>query len=102
VARANVDRILQPGGVVEFLEVDPRPRAPFVGPTRECSVQRRTEAATNWTDRLLDRLEDTCDAEGQNPVPGWTARVEEYLRAALRPRDGVPAEKLKTWLEATG
>jgi hypothetical protein len=35
-------------------------------------------------------------------VPEWTQRVEERLKATLRPKDGVPAANLKSWLEGAG
>jgi len=35
-------------------------------------------------------------------VPEWNQRVEERLKASMRPRDGVPAAMLKEWLEGSG
>ena len=95
-------RLLQPGGVVEFFELDPRPRDLSVGHTTDCTAENKTEAVTHYTNKLGDRLEDNCDVEWPEKTPGWTKRVEEYLKAALRPQDGVPAEKLKDWLQAIG
>lgn len=87
-------RLLQPDGVVEFLEFDPRPRTPFVGPCREPIIARKTQPA-----RVADRFIDSDLAEN---VPGWSARVSEELKATLRPRDGIPAPNLKEWLEGAG
>lgn len=90
----TLDSLLQPDGVVEFLEVDPRPRIPFVGPYREPIIARKTQPA-----RISDRF---VDSDMAHNVPGWSARVSEELNATLRPRDGIPAANLKEWLEGAG
>lgn len=95
--------ILQPDGVVEFVEIDPRPR-------RVSNVERQSShknehksgIETSWTDKIADRFKDPCDAELANSDHGWAARVEARLRAILRPSDGVPAVHLKSWLEGSG
>jgi hypothetical protein len=35
-------------------------------------------------------------------VPEWTRRDEERLKATMRPRDGIAAVHLKSWLEGAG
>ncbi|APA08227.1 predicted protein [Sclerotinia sclerotiorum 1980 UF-70] len=100
----DVRLILQPGGVVEFLEVDPRPRSKLAGHT---SIRRgdyhQSEAQTDWTDNIADRLKrPNHDGELAKTVPGWMERVIERHKAILRPRGGIPAIKLKSWLEGAG
>lgn len=98
------DRILQPGGVVEFLEVDPRPRSKLAGHT---CVKRedyhQSKAHTDWTDNIADRLKrPSYDDELAKTVPGWMKRVTERHKAILRPRGGIPAVNVKSWLEGAG
>ncbi|TGO75097.1 hypothetical protein BELL_0234g00030 [Botrytis elliptica] len=100
----DVRLILQPGGVVEFLEVDPRPRSKLAGHT---TVNReeyhRSVPQTDWTDNIADRLKrPSYDSELADTVPGWMERVMERHKAILRPRDGIPAANLKSWLEGAG
>lgn len=57
---------------------------------------------TGWTDNITDRFKDPFDEQLATTVPGWAARVAERLKASLRPRDGVPAVNLKSWLEGAG
>lgn len=97
-----IDRILQPEGVVEFIEVDPRPRVSLVGRRRSANDEHISRAQTDWTDKIADRFKDPHDEQLATTVPEWTKRVEERLKATLRPRDGVPAANLKSWLEGAG
>ncbi|CAG8962129.1 hypothetical protein HYFRA_00005173, partial [Hymenoscyphus fraxineus] len=90
----SIRMLLQSDGVVEFLEVDPRPRIPFVGPYRKPIVERKTQSI-----RLADTIIDSDLAEN---VPGWSARVVEQGKASLRPLDGVPAANMKEWIEGAG
>lgn len=95
-------RLLQPNGVVEFIEIDPRPRALIVGRRHSEAPDHSSRPETNWTDKISDRFTNPCDEHLATTVPYWTERVEERLKATLRPQDGVPAEKLKAWLEGSG
>ncbi|PQE22215.1 hypothetical protein CJF32_00004578 [Rutstroemia sp. NJR-2017a WRK4] len=98
-------RILQPDGVVEFIEIDARPRNIAA---RRSSVDkpgddRTSKAQTGWTDCIADRLERPSHTdELASDVPGWMRRVEERQKATMRPRDGIPAVNLKSWLEGAG
>lgn len=98
-----VRRVLQPDGVVEFIEIDPRPRH-----KNDLDAQlllqndHKSGVETQWTDKIVDRFKNPLDAELVTNIPGWTARVESGLRASLRPGDGIPAVHLKSWLEGTG
>lgn len=103
--------MLKPDGVVEFIEVDPRPRLANVNPATEdnqlASVngqrgKKRSTAAIDWTDKIEDRFRDPLDLELASDVPGWSRRVAERMKANLRPRDGVVAANLKSWLEGAG
>ncbi|KAM0316680.1 hypothetical protein ACHAO8_002965 [Botrytis cinerea] len=100
----DVRLILQPGGVVEFLEVDSRPRSKLSGYT---TVNRdeyhQSIPQTDWTDNIADRLRrPSYNSELADTVPGWMERVMERHKAILRPRDGIPAVNLKSWLEGAG
>ncbi|ESZ99332.1 hypothetical protein SBOR_0294 [Sclerotinia borealis F-4128] len=100
----DIRLILQPGGVVEFLEVDPRPRYKLAGHT---SAKRedyhKSKAHTDWTDNISDRLRrPSHDDELAKTVPGWMKRVTERHKAILRPRGGIPAVNVKAWLEGAG
>lgn len=96
--------ILQPDGVVEFVELDPRPREDFLA--EEVGEMKRDEhvsgPVTDWTDKIADRFKDPECEELATSVPGWTGRVKERLKANLRPKDGVPASQLRSWLEGAG
>jgi hypothetical protein len=103
--------LLKPDGVVEFIEVDPRPRLAYVNPITEDNEatpvngqrrKKRSTAATDWTDKIEDRFKDPLDQELATDVPGWSKRVAERMKANLRPRDGVAAANLKSWLEGAG
>ncbi|THV55180.1 hypothetical protein BGAL_0012g00180 [Botrytis galanthina] len=100
----DVRLILQPGGVVEFLEVDPRPRSKLAGHTGVNREEYHQSAPqTDWTDNIADRLKrPSYDSELADTVPGWMERVMERHKAILRPRDGIPAVNLKSWLEGAG
>ncbi|KAI9732260.1 MAG: hypothetical protein M1818_007579 [Claussenomyces sp. TS43310] len=99
----DIRLILQPDGVVEFLEVDPRPRR-YVNthggiPSKDDHISR---SQTDWTDDIAGRLKETPDSELNISVPAWSARVHQRLQAALRPKDGIPAVNLKSWMEGAG
>lgn len=95
--------MLKPDGVVEFLEIDPRPRSILVRrKSQEYSREHKSCPQTNWTDNILDRFHDPFDEELATTVPGWTRRVSERLKATLRGGDGVAASSLKSWLEGAG
>lgn len=103
--------LLKPDGVIEFIEIDPRPRLAYVKPVDEevevapVNAQRRKKrstAATDWTDKIEDRFKDLLDQELATDVLGWSTRVAERMEANLRPRDGVAAANLKSWLEGAG
>ena len=95
--------ILQPDGVVEFLEVDPRPRYVKAGRSHaDSKVDHTSGPKTNWTDNIADRFKNKDDEQIATDVPGWMERVTEDLKATLRPRDGVPGPQLKSWLEGAG
>ncbi|KAG4027755.1 hypothetical protein MFRU_027g00480 [Monilinia fructicola] len=100
----DVRLILQPGGVVEFLEVDHRPRSKVA----DCAFSKReddhqSKAQTDWTDNLADRLtRPSHDEELATTVPGWMERVTERHKATLRPQGGIPAVSLKSWVEGAG
>jgi len=90
--------MLKPNGEVEFLEIDPIPRVGCVGYKHE-APKHNSWPKTDWTDNIADRFKDPLNQELAITVPGWTQRVEERLKAKLRPRDGVAAPSLKSWLE---
>ena len=98
------NRILQPDGVVEFIEIDPRPRRK--SNVREESLnqnEHKSGTENSWTDKIADRFKDPLDAELTNiAIHGWAARVDARLKSNLRPTDGVPAVHLKSWLEGSG
>ena len=94
--------ILQPEGVVEFIEFDPRPRVSLARRRRSANEGHISRPQTDWTDKIADRFKDPYDDQLASMVPEWTQRVEERLKATLRPRDGVPAANLKSWLEGAG
>jgi hypothetical protein len=94
--------ILQPDGVVEFVEVDPRPRAYFIERRRSETDSHVSRPVTNWTDDITDRFESGTDEQLATMVPGWIERVQERLKAVLRPRDGIAAVNLQSWVEGAG
>ncbi|KAI9646813.1 hypothetical protein NHQ30_004812 [Ciborinia camelliae] len=100
----DIRLILQPGGVVEFLEVDHRPRSKLAS---RISVKRedyhQSKPQTDWTNNIADRLKrPSHDDELAKTVPGWMERVIERHKAILRPRGGIPAVNVKSWLEGAG
>lgn len=96
------DSILQPEGVVEFIEFDPRPRVSLARRRRSVNEGHISRSQTDWTDNIADRFKDPYDEQLASTVTEWAQRVEERLKATLRPRDGVPAVNLKSWLEGAG
>ena len=96
-------RLLKPDGVVEFLEIDPRPRV-FSGipKTNKKADKHKSVAQTDWTDNIADRFKNPLDEELATTVPGWFGRVAERLKANMRPEDGVSAACLKSWLQGAG
>ncbi|KAB8299796.1 hypothetical protein EYC80_000048 [Monilinia laxa] len=100
----DVRLILQPGGVVEFLEVDHRPRSKVAN----CALSKhedyhQSKAQTDWTDNIADRLtRPFYEEELATTVPGWMERVTERHKAILRPQVGIPAVNVKSWLEGAG
>ncbi|CZR59317.1 uncharacterized protein PAC_09209 [Phialocephala subalpina] len=106
----DVRCLLKLDGVVEFIEIDPRPRIAYVvkkDEEREVLAtgkkgKMKSTAPTDWTDKIEDRFKDPLDQELATDVPGWSGRVAQRLKANLRPRDGVPAANLKSWIEGAG
>ncbi|KAF8866037.1 hypothetical protein BDZ45DRAFT_796270 [Acephala macrosclerotiorum] len=105
-----LEDLVEPDGVVEFIEIDPRPRTAYVvnkHPDREVlsngkKGKMKSTAPTEWTDKIEDRFKDPLDQELATRVPGWSGRVAQHLKANLRPRVGVAAANLKSWLEGAG
>ncbi|KAH8598104.1 hypothetical protein B0O99DRAFT_54545 [Bisporella sp. PMI_857] len=98
----SVRLILKPDGVVEFTEIDPRPRFAAVRPRLPSTVDHLSRAATTWTDNIDDRFKGGEDSDIATLVPGWTTRVAERLKSRLRPSEEVAAPKLKSWLQGAG
>lgn len=103
----DVRLILQPDGVIEFVELDPRPRADFMdGESLKYDAEEDLHVSgpeTNWTDKIVDRFKaQTRDHELATTVEGWAKRAQERHKAIFRPKDGVPAPQLKGWLEGAG
>lgn len=59
-------------------------------------------AATTWTDSIPDRFTDQKDDDLATSVPGWSKRVEERLKARVRPNEDVAGPDLKSWLQGAG
>ncbi|PVH76804.1 hypothetical protein DL98DRAFT_639812 [Cadophora sp. DSE1049] len=99
----NVRSMLKPDGVVEFFEIDPRPRV-FSGipQSKKEASKHKSVAQTDWTDNIADRFKNPLDEELATTVPGWSGRVAERLKANMRPQDGVAATCLKSWLQGAG
>jgi hypothetical protein len=93
--------LLKPDGIVEFLEIDPRPRFVVAG-VRSDSNEHKSEAQTDWTDNIADRFKDPHDEELGTAVPGWMGRITKRRKATMSPYDGVAAANLKSWLEGAG
>ncbi|KAM3080910.1 hypothetical protein ACMFMF_002827 [Clarireedia jacksonii] len=101
----DIRLILQPDGVVEFIEIDARPRhiAACRSSVNKAGDDHESRAQTGWTDCIADRLvRPSHTDELASDVPGWMRRVEERQKATMRPRDGIPAVNLKSWLEGAG
>ena len=95
--------LLKPDGVVEFLEIDPRPRVfSGISKTRKELGKHKSVPQTDWTDNIADRFKNPLDEELATTVPGWSGRVAERLQAVMRPHDGVAAACLKSWLQGAG
>ncbi|OWP02652.1 hypothetical protein B2J93_6485 [Marssonina coronariae] len=99
----DIRSLLKPDGVVEFLEIDPRPRV-FVGirKAEDDTDKHKSTPQTDWTDHIADRFKNPRDEELATTVPGWTGRVAERLKATMQPRDGVAAACLKSWFQGAG
>lgn len=100
----DVRQVLQPDGVVEFSEVDPRPRQAKSDPSQfKIGPQDHTSGpAFGWTDNVWDRFKSTMDEELATDVEQWNKRVNARLESALRPADGIAAPNLKSWVEGAG
>ncbi|KAL5319974.1 hypothetical protein ACEPPN_013033 [Leptodophora sp. 'Broadleaf-Isolate-01'] len=99
----DIRSLLKPDGVVEFLEIDPRPRVFSVISKCKKEVEKhKSVAQTDWTDNIADRFKNPLDQELATTVPGWSGRVAERLKANMRPQDGVAAACLKSWLQGAG
>lgn len=101
----DVLQIVQPDGVVEFSEIDPRPRTTSNPPSKEDVDDRfdhTSRAVTGWSSNIADRFKSPLDVELATDVPNWTARVEERCKAAFRPHDGIAAPQLKDWIAGAG
>ncbi|KAL2068400.1 hypothetical protein VTL71DRAFT_16498 [Oculimacula yallundae] len=99
----DVRSMLKPDGVVEFLEIDPRPRAFSEMSKGKKDVEiHKSIPQTDWTDNIADRFKNPLDEELATTVPGWSGRVAERLEATMRPHDGVAAACLKSWLQGAG
>jgi hypothetical protein len=98
----DVRQILQPDGVIEFSEIDPRPRTKPTGPAPDDPNDHTSRPVTGFSRNIADRFTSPMDAELATDVPNWTARVDARLSGALRPRDGIAAANLKSWVEGAG
>ncbi|CZT46469.1 uncharacterized protein RSE6_06897 [Rhynchosporium secalis] len=99
----DVRSMLKPVGVVEFLEIDPRPRAfSEMSKSKKKVEEHKSVPQTDWTDNIADRFKNLLDRELATTVPGWSGRVEARLNATMRPQDGVAAAHLKSWLQGSG
>jgi hypothetical protein len=98
-----VSSILQPDGVVEFLEIDPRPRLSKTSDIdHDNSKAHKSGPETDYTNVIADRFKNPNDEELATDVPAWASRVVARIQASLRPRDGVPAANLKDWIQGAG
>lgn len=100
----DVRQILQPDGVIEFSEIDPRPRTANNGPSQvtDDPSDHTSRAVTGFTSNIADRFKCPLDVELATDVPNWTSRVDQRLQAALRPHDGIAAAQLKDWVQGAG
>ena len=90
--------ILQPDGIVEFIELDPRRRVSFLS-RRHSDAEHRSKSESDWTDVIADRFRDPSDAELATSMPSLMKRIDARIGASLRPKDGVAAVNLKSWLQ---
>jgi hypothetical protein len=98
----DIRQILQPDGVVEFSEIDPRPRTFNSGGNHDDPTDHTSRAVTGFSSVIADRFKSPLDAELATDVPKWISRVDARLKAALRPHDGIAAANLKGWVEGAG
>jgi len=96
----DVRLILQPNGVVEFLEIDPRPRLGFSG--KQHTEPHTSRPAQDWTDNIADRFLAPPDTGIATNVPGWMGRVTKRLEARTRPLEAIAAPNLKSWIQDAG
>lgn len=101
----DVRSILQPDGVVEFLEIDPRPRLQpsLFSSARSDIKDHKSGLVTHYTRDIADRFKEPVDvglAEAQ--VPGWFGRVLKRLEGRVRPLEAIAAPNLKSWIEDAG
>lgn len=97
----DVRLIVQPDGVVEFIEVDPRPRVH--AERRPSSTRdRKNGPMLDWGDSIADRFKNPTDDQLETGYPEWNQRVEERIKASMRPRDGNSGEELKGRLQGCG
>lgn len=98
----DVRQIVQPDGVIEFSEIDPRPRSKPTGQAADNPSDHTSRPVTDFSGNIADRFKSPLDAELATDIPNWAARVEARLSGALRPHDGIPAANLKSWVEGAG
>jgi hypothetical protein len=96
----DIRLILQPDGVVEFQEIDPRPRLGFTAIPR--ADPHKSRATTGWSDSITDRFKSPLDTGLGTEVPGWMGRVTKRLEARIRPLEDIAAPNLKSWVEDAG
>lgn len=98
--------ILQPEGVVEFLEIDPRLRCTInrdrFGEKSGDNNDHTSSSQSDWTSEIADRFIEPSDRELDIQFPNWNKRIGIRLEAELRPKDGIPAVNLKAWLQGAG
>ncbi|KAL3427087.1 hypothetical protein PVAG01_00596 [Phlyctema vagabunda] len=115
----DLRQILEPGGVVEFAEIDPRPRYEPISSQREIKEDAQSRDSRNieynhprgsntvidWNAGAGNRLQNPTDVqlvEGKKLAPGWADRVKKRMEAGMRPFDEAPAARLKSWLQGGG
>lgn len=98
----DVRQILKPGGVVEFAELDPRPRIHNVAQSKSELSNHTSRPATDWGDTIAERFKDPRDETLATMCPAWLERVEKRQEAMLRPQDGYPSESLKSRIQGSG
>jgi hypothetical protein len=99
----EVRLMVQPDGVVDFAEIDPRPRTTKPGPSQANHPSDHVSGpATGFTDNIADRYKSPLDVELATDVPNWVARVDARIKGSFRPHDGIAAANLKSWVEGAG